>query len=72
MMAEDASRPWNLRTRRAVCKAPMNGITVGGSSQVRTDQNESPRLRSEFAVAGAGDTSTGEKKRSVSLGRKEI
>ncbi|KAK4344829.1 hypothetical protein RND71_035005 [Anisodus tanguticus] len=27
MTAEDTSRPWNLRTRRAACKAPMNGIT---------------------------------------------
>ncbi|KAH0677507.1 hypothetical protein KY285_025308 [Solanum tuberosum] len=26
----DASRPWNLRTRRAACKAPMNGIAGGG------------------------------------------
>ncbi|XP_004239412.1 uncharacterized protein [Solanum lycopersicum] len=26
----DASRPWNLRTRRAACKAPINGIAAGG------------------------------------------
>ncbi|KAJ8570161.1 hypothetical protein K7X08_006738 [Anisodus acutangulus] len=82
----DASRPWNLRTRRAACKAPINGAagnnggskvdvirTTNGSSPIRTDQNKSPRLRSEFA--GAGDSSPGEKKRatfSVSLSRKEI
>ncbi|KAJ8548288.1 hypothetical protein K7X08_030757 [Anisodus acutangulus] len=84
----DGCRPWNLRTRRAACKAPINGIaaagnnggskidvirTTNGSSTLRTDQKKSPRLRSEFA--GAGDTSTVKKKRatfSVFLSRKEI
>lgn len=29
---DDSSRPWNLRTRRAACKAPngMNGGNGGG------------------------------------------
>lgn len=85
--AADASRPWNLRTRRAACKAPINGITGGGSNGtlkvdvIRTNgssplrtENKSPRLRSKFA--GAGDSFTGGKRKratfSVSLGRREI
>lgn len=28
---DGAARPWNLRTRRAACKAPMNGVNGGGS-----------------------------------------
>ncbi|PHT67333.1 hypothetical protein T459_26820 [Capsicum annuum] len=81
--AADSCRPWNLRTRRAACKAPMNGIAGngGGGSEgkvkvdgIRENGSAALRLRSEFSGAGAGDFGTGEKRKSfsVTLNRKEI
>ncbi|XP_015076470.1 uncharacterized protein LOC107020569 [Solanum pennellii] len=34
----DASMPWNLRTQRAACKAPMNGIVGGGGGGGRSNE----------------------------------
>ncbi|KAI8539087.1 hypothetical protein RHMOL_Rhmol09G0153900 [Rhododendron molle] len=81
---DDAVRPWNLRTRRAACKAP-NGTNVGngynGGVAKGLKPNFSP-LRSEGKSSSlCGDITaegpTGEKKRersrfSVSLSRQEI
>lgn len=78
-----AERPWNLRTRRAACKAPSSSNGVNGNvdyvkpnvSPVRNECNKSPRHR---PVGGGGVTTTmtGEKrdrpKFSVSLSRREL
>lgn len=75
--AEEAARPWNLRTRRAACKAPIGGgkgLKIEehkkvNCSPLRSENNgaRSPRLR--------GAPETKEKERTnltVSLSRKEI
>lgn len=74
----DGSRPWNLRTRRAACKAPMNGISAavgggGSNGALKVDvirNNGSSPLRTENKsvrlrneFAGAGDSNTGEKRK---------
>ncbi|KAI3818288.1 hypothetical protein L1987_12092 [Smallanthus sonchifolius] len=78
-----AERPWNLRTRRAACKAPSpsNGVNGNGDclkpngSPARNECNKSPRHR---PVGGGGATAStsGEKrdspKFSVSLSRREL
>ncbi|KAF8040258.1 hypothetical protein BT93_B2486 [Corymbia citriodora subsp. variegata] len=47
--AAEESRPWNLRTRRAACKAPIGG---GGGGRV----NSSPSRTEDAAGAGGNDT----------------
>lgn len=76
----EKGRPWNLRTRRAACKAP-NGTFTGGNggvkkpnfSPLRTDNEKSTtRLYGEsYAAADAGEKREREKF-SVSLSRGEI
>ncbi|KAF2322584.1 hypothetical protein GH714_019185 [Hevea brasiliensis] len=56
---EQEVRPWNLRTRRAACKAPIAGNLVTGKglkieernvsnfSPLRSESGKSPRLRGE-------------------------
>lgn len=76
--AADGSRPWNLRTRRAACKAPINGIAVGGGGSngnlkvhvMRTNGSSSSPLRTEIKsprlrseFAAAGDSFTGDKRK---------
>ncbi|CAN4124831.1 unnamed protein product [Withania somnifera] len=80
----DGFEPWNLRTRRAACKAPINGIGSGGggggggsNGNVKVDVGSSAlRLRSELSGAGDGDFCAGETRKrasfSVSLSRREI
>lgn len=77
--ANDALRPWNLRTRRAACKEPpTNGISYGGgggmsfqadvlkpiSSPLKTEATKSLRLLRGSAVATtAGAASASGEKR---------
>lgn len=75
-VASPAERPWNLRTRRAACKAPIGGGGGGGKglSPLRTD-NKSPSLSPPSLRDAAADTSPEKKERrkfSVSLSRREI
>ncbi|XP_055805333.1 uncharacterized protein LOC129874125 [Solanum dulcamara] len=78
----DATRPWNLRTRRAACKAPMNRIAGGGGSNgglkvnvIRNNESSLPSpLRTETKsvrlrseFVGAGDSYTGEKRKRVNF-----
>ncbi|XP_023746302.1 uncharacterized protein LOC111894455 [Lactuca sativa] len=79
-----AERPWNLRTRRAACKAPSpsNGVNGNGDivkpnvSPVRNEGNKSPRPRPVGGVATATVTTSGEKrdrpKFSIPLSRREL
>ncbi|KAL4586637.1 hypothetical protein LXL04_011278 [Taraxacum kok-saghyz] len=79
-----AERPWNLRTRRAACKAPSpsNGVNGNGDiskpneSPVRNECNKSPRSRPTGGVAMATVTTSGEKrdrpKFSIALSRREL
>jgi hypothetical protein len=81
--AVEAMRPWNLRTRRAHCKAPIEegkGLRIGerknvnSSSPLRSDNNggvRSARLRG--GVGGAAVENKEERtKLMVSLSRKEV
>ncbi|XP_042978425.1 uncharacterized protein LOC122309128 [Carya illinoinensis] len=75
---DESARPWNLRTRRAACKAPIGGgkgLRIEekklNSSPLMSENNgvRSPRLR------GGGGGAASEKKRTkltVPLTRKEI
>lgn len=77
----EAVRPWNLRTRRAACKAPIGGgkglrieerKKVNSSSPLRSDNNggvRSPRLR---VGGGAAEKKEERTKLMVSLSRKEV
>ncbi|CAI0454606.1 unnamed protein product [Linum tenue] len=66
---EHEPRPWNLRTRRAACKAP--GLRIeepkesSRSSPIRSDSGKLPRLR-------GGEKKEPRAKFTVSLSRKEI
>lgn len=73
---ESEARPWNLRTRRAACKAPIGGPNKGfkieekkpNSSPVRTDVGaKSPRF-----LRGEKEIKKERSKFSVNLSRKEI
>ncbi|KAF5450898.1 hypothetical protein F2P56_031214 [Juglans regia] len=78
---DESARPWNLRTRRAACKAPIGGgmgLRIEdkkvNSSPLRSENNgvRSPRLR---GGGGGGASEKKEKKRTkltVPLTRKEI
>ncbi|KAI3688456.1 hypothetical protein L2E82_46050 [Cichorium intybus] len=65
-----AERPWNLRTRRAACKAPSpsNGVNGNGDimkpnvSLVRNECNKSPTHRPVGGVATPTVTTSGEKR----------
>ncbi|KAK2982541.1 hypothetical protein RJ640_026674, partial [Escallonia rubra] len=79
-------RPWNLRTRRAACKAPKGGggggkgfsVDVGkpssSPSRVERAESRSPRLRGSAAAGGNAAVPSSEKraKFSVDLSRREI
>ncbi|KAK2972919.1 hypothetical protein RJ640_026671 [Escallonia rubra] len=79
-------RPWNLRTRRAACKAPKGGggggkgfsVDVGkpssSPSRVERAESRSPRLRGSAAAGGNAAVPSSEKraKFSVALSRREI
>ncbi|XP_041013020.1 uncharacterized protein LOC121256322 isoform X2 [Juglans microcarpa x Juglans regia] len=81
--ADESARPWNLRTRRAACKAPIGGgkgLRIEekkvNSSPLRSENNgvRSPRLRGGGG-GGGGASEKKEKKRTkltVPLTRKEI
>jgi hypothetical protein len=81
--AAEAARPWNLRTRRAACKAPIGGgkglrieerKKVNSSSPLRSDNNgsaRSPRLRGGVG-GGAAEKKEDRTKLTVSLSRKEV
>lgn len=59
-----AERPWNLRTRRAACKAPpSDGVKVNGNGGEITKPNSQPPLTNEL---------TKRKKFSVPLSRGEL
>ncbi|XP_056166299.1 uncharacterized protein LOC115664203 [Syzygium oleosum] len=49
-VAAEESRPWNLRTRRAACKAPIVGAGAGGGRV-----NSSPSRTEDAAGAGGND-----------------
>lgn len=75
------ARPWNLRTRRAACKAPIDGGGTNNNynSPMKNEVINSPRVRDRgSSVASAtADAAAAEKKRprpkfSVSLSKKEI
>ncbi|KAK6931523.1 Protein of unknown function DUF1639 [Dillenia turbinata] len=78
----NAVRPWNLRTRRAACKAPIvtaNNGGGGGGSSYSPMRNEtapapmrSPRLRGTSVVSPTTVEMKERPKFSVSLSRKEI
>ncbi|KAJ7943140.1 DUF1639 family protein [Quillaja saponaria] len=70
-----AEMPWNLRMRRAACKAPISGGSEKGLKIEEKKPNYSP-LRTEVGVKSPRLRSTSEKterpKFSVSLSKKEI
>ncbi|XVE75208.1 hypothetical protein DITRI_Ditri12bG0077300 [Diplodiscus trichospermus] len=77
---EVEARPWNLRTRRAACKAPING---GGmynnyNSSTKNEPIKSPKVRdrgpsvASSAVAAASEKKKPRPKLSVPLTKKEI
>ncbi|XP_022726221.1 uncharacterized protein LOC111282421 [Durio zibethinus] len=74
-------RPWNLRTRRAACKAPINGGETNNnhSSLMKNGVIKSPRVRdrglsvaSSAVAAAAAEKKKLRPKFSVSLSKKEI
>ncbi|XVE70400.1 hypothetical protein DITRI_Ditri10aG0069600 [Diplodiscus trichospermus] len=78
--AVEVARPWNLRTRRAACKAPING---GGmynnyNSSMKYEVIKSSKVRdrgpsiASSAVAAAAEKKRPRPKFSVSLTKKEI
>ncbi|KDP29438.1 hypothetical protein JCGZ_18359 [Jatropha curcas] len=81
--AAQTERPWNLRTRRAACKAPIAGNSVTGKglkieerkvsnySPLRNESSKSPRLRGDKKEKEE-DTEQVRPKFSVALSRKEI
>ncbi|KAI3720054.1 hypothetical protein L6452_20962 [Arctium lappa] len=76
-----AERPWNLRTRRAACKAPSSSNGVNGNGDfvkpnVSPVRNECKSPKSRPVGGGATATTSGEKRErpkfSVSLSRREL
>ncbi|KAK9019015.1 hypothetical protein V6N11_034057 [Hibiscus sabdariffa] len=67
-------RPWNLRTRRAACKAPIEGeVTKNNySSPMRNEVFQSPGVRHKGPSLAAADMKRPRPKFSVSLSKKEI
>ncbi|OMO85247.1 hypothetical protein CCACVL1_10324 [Corchorus capsularis] len=82
VVGEVEARPWNLRTRRAACKAPVDGGVTNNNSNspMKIDVMKSPRVRDRGASvqsASAAAAAASEKKRpraklSVPLSKKEI
>ncbi|KAF5727742.1 hypothetical protein HS088_TW22G01439 [Tripterygium wilfordii] len=74
----DEARPWNLRTRRSACKAPIIEDAVGSGNGLRIErkQNYESPLRSESAksprVGGTGEKEKERAKFSIQLTKKEI
>ncbi|XP_021298908.1 uncharacterized protein LOC110427684 [Herrania umbratica] len=75
------ARPWNLRTRRAACKAPIDGGGTNNNynSPMKNEVINSPRARDRGSsvASAAAAVATAEKKSprpkfSVSLSKKEI
>ncbi|GKV46526.1 hypothetical protein SLEP1_g53504 [Rubroshorea leprosula] len=80
------ARPWNLRTRRAACKAPIAGASnnsnkglrieerkvndAANSSPMRNEIMKSPKVREKGTVVAAAEKER--PKFSVSLSKKEI
>ncbi|KAE8661529.1 Detected protein of unknown function [Hibiscus syriacus] len=75
---EVEQRPWNLRTRRAACKAPIDGevTNYNYSSPMKNDVFRSPRIRdngpSSASASAAADKKRPRPKFSVALSKKEI
>ncbi|KAF7131619.1 hypothetical protein RHSIM_Rhsim09G0106000 [Rhododendron simsii] len=81
---DDSVRPWNLRTRRAACKAPnvtngVNGSNGGVAKGLKPNfsplrsEGKSSRLCGDITAEGPTDEKKRERSRfSVSLSRREI
>ncbi|KAK1416133.1 hypothetical protein QVD17_31921 [Tagetes erecta] len=72
-----AERPWNLRTRRAACKAPRSPTNGGevlkpNSSSPATNDCINPKLRPTNGVVVAPTEKRERPKFSVSLSRREV
>lgn len=73
-----ALRPWNLRTRRAACKAPNDAVGGRAASPVAAaaapENSTRSRLRGSVAAAAAQAAEKEKEKRklSVSLRREEV
>ncbi|XP_024987828.1 uncharacterized protein LOC112522760 [Cynara cardunculus var. scolymus] len=76
-----AERPWNLRTRRAACKAPSSSNGVNGNGDivkpnVSPVRNECRSPKSRPVGGGATATTSGEKRErpkfSITLSRREL
>lgn len=83
LSVEFEARPWNLRTRRAACKAPIigGGTNNNFSSSMKNEVIKSPKLRDRGATVAsstvAAAAAEAEKKRprpkfSVPLSKKEV
>lgn len=69
---EDSTRPWNLRTRRAACKAPSSSGGGGGKSlAIERRKPISSPLTTDMSAPKRGEKKE-RAKFSVSLSRKEI
>lgn len=73
------ARPWNLRTRRAACKAPIHGAGTNNnySSSMKNEVNKLLTVRDRGPSASLAVAAAAEKKRlrpkiSVPLSKKEI
>ncbi|XVE84872.1 hypothetical protein DITRI_Ditri17bG0047100 [Diplodiscus trichospermus] len=76
---EVEARPWNLRTRRAACKAPIDGGLTNNNynSPTKNEEIKSPRVRDRGPSVASAAAPAAEKKRprlkfSVPLAKKEI
>ncbi|GMJ09720.1 hypothetical protein like AT1G25370 [Hibiscus trionum] len=67
-------RPWNLRTRRAACKAPIDGEVTNNnySSPTKNEVFQSPRARDKAPSLAAAVKKRPRPKFSVPLSKKEI
>ena len=68
---EGSARPWNLRTRRAACKAPSPSGGGGKSLTIERQKPGSWPLRTDVSAPRRGDNKEREKF-SVSLSRREV
>ncbi|KAK8659584.1 hypothetical protein V6N13_029783 [Hibiscus sabdariffa] len=67
-------RPWNLRTRRAACKAPIDGEVTNNnySSPMKNEVFQSPGVRQKAPSLAAANKKRPRPKFSVPLSKKEI